>query len=310
ELSEDRRRPHRGRDGRFALHDPVGQGEGLHRRRGRARDHPQDPRSGRLLRRDVDDRQAAALGLRDDHRGGLVPGPLARRVRALRGAGAAHREHGDARARHARARGRPQDRHARADGRLRARREHAARAFRLQQRQAHGGREALAAGPRQHGGRLARDGEPHTQGPLGSGLHLDRVEVDHDHQQRAAAIAVTTVPGTQPRLARALREAAWITLAAAGIYLALILATFSRSDPGPSFSGSGAPLANKGGMLGAWLADAFYYVFGMSAWWWVALAVVCILRLYRRVEQWELLNRRTLALSLVGFAIVLAASCT
>ncbi|HEX3062709.1 MAG TPA: DNA translocase FtsK 4TM domain-containing protein [Usitatibacter sp.] len=123
-------------------------------------------------------------------------------------------------------------------------------------------------------------------------------------------MAVTTVPGTQPRLARALREAAWIVLAAAGLYLALILATFSRSDPGPSFSGTGAPLANKGGVAGAWLADAFYYVFGMSAWWWVALAAVCILRLYRRVEQWELLNRRTLALSLVGFAIVLAASCT
>ncbi|HSS27158.1 MAG TPA: DNA translocase FtsK 4TM domain-containing protein, partial [Usitatibacter sp.] len=118
------------------------------------------------------------------------------------------------------------------------------------------------------------------------------------------------MPGTQPRLARALREAAWITLAAAGIYLALVLATFSRSDPGPSFSGSGAPLANKGGVMGAWLADAFYYVFGMSVWWWVALAVVCILRLYRRVEQWELVNRRTLALSLVGFAIVLASSCT
>ncbi|HEX4780442.1 MAG TPA: DNA translocase FtsK 4TM domain-containing protein, partial [Usitatibacter sp.] len=107
-----------------------------------------------------------------------------------------------------------------------------------------------------------------------------------------------------------MREAAWIVLAAAGIYLALVLATFSRSDPGPSFSGSGAPLVNKGGMMGAWLADAFYYVFGMSAWWWVALAVVCILRLYRRVERWELLSRRTLALSLTGFVLVLAASCT
>jgi len=107
-----------------------------------------------------------------------------------------------------------------------------------------------------------------------------------------------------------MREAAWIVLAAAGIYLALILATYSRTDAGPSFSGTGAPIANKGGAMGAWFADAFYYVFGMSAWWWVVLAVYCILRMYRRVEAWEILNRRTLAVSLVGFAVVLAASCT
>jgi S-DNA-T family DNA segregation ATPase FtsK/SpoIIIE len=41
----------------------------------------------------------------------------------------------------------------------------------------------------------------------------------------------------------------------------------------------------------------------------VALALYGILRLYRRVEAWELLNRRTLAVSLLGFAVLLAASC-
>jgi S-DNA-T family DNA segregation ATPase FtsK/SpoIIIE len=47
----------------------------------------------------------------------------------------------------------------------------------------------------------------------------------------------------------------------------------------------------------------------LSAWWWVALAVFGILRLYRRVEAWQALSRRSLAVSLVGFAVVLAASC-
>jgi len=61
--------------------------------------------------------------------------------------------------------------------------------------------------------------------------------------------------------------------------------------------------------MGAWLADAFYYVFGMSAWWWVGLAVFGISRLYRRVEAWEAPNRRSVAVSLTGFAVVLAASC-
>ena len=107
-----------------------------------------------------------------------------------------------------------------------------------------------------------------------------------------------------------MREAGWILLLAIATYLALILFTYSRSDPGPSFSGTGAPIANKGGAAGAWFADAFYYLFGLSAWWWVGLAVFGILRLYRRVEAWEALSRRSLAVCLVGFAFVLAASST
>ena len=60
--------------------------------------------------------------------------------------------------------------------------------------------------------------------------------------------------------------------------------------------------------MGAWLADALLYVFGWSAWWWVALAGYGILRLYARVEAWEMLNRRSLAVSLTGFAMLLASS--
>jgi DNA segregation ATPase FtsK/SpoIIIE, S-DNA-T family len=116
------------------------------------------------------------------------------------------------------------------------------------------------------------------------------------------------VPASHPRLGRALREAGWILLLAIATYLALILATYSRSDPGPSFSGTGAAIVNRGGAAGAWFADALYFLFGFSAWWWVALAIYGILRLYRRVEAWEALSRRSLAVSLVGFALVLAAS--
>ena len=111
-----------------------------------------------------------------------------------------------------------------------------------------------------------------------------------------------------PRLARVLREAAWIVLLAAGAYLALALATYHRDDPGPFFSGTGAPVANAGGAAGAWIAELLLYLFGLSAWWWVALAAWGILRLYRRVEAWEILNRRTLAVALAGFAVLLAAS--
>ena len=106
-----------------------------------------------------------------------------------------------------------------------------------------------------------------------------------------------------------LREAGWILLLAAGSYLALVLASYHRDDPGPFFSGTGEPTANKGGVAGAWIAETLLYLFGLSAWWWVALAAYGILRLYRRVDAWELLSRRSIAVSATGFAVLLVASC-
>jgi S-DNA-T family DNA segregation ATPase FtsK/SpoIIIE len=65
---------------------------------------------------------------------------------------------------------------------------------------------------------------------------------------------------------------------------------------------------NRGGVVGAWIAETLLYLFGLSAWWWVGLAGFGIFRLYRRVETWELLSRHTLAVSLAGFAVLLASS--
>ncbi len=107
-----------------------------------------------------------------------------------------------------------------------------------------------------------------------------------------------------------MREAGWILLFAAGCYLALVLASYSPTDPGPQYSGPEAAVMNRGGVLGAWVAGILYFAFGASAWWWVALGGLAILRLYRRVEAWELLNRHTLAVTLAGFVVTLAASST
>ncbi len=55
-----------------------------------------------------------------------------------------------------------------------------------------------------------------------------------------------------PRFARLVRESWWFLVVAAFLYLGLILATYSKSDPGWSFSGTGAALQNRGGAVGAW----------------------------------------------------------
>jgi len=106
-----------------------------------------------------------------------------------------------------------------------------------------------------------------------------------------------------------LREAGWILVLALCAWLALVLATYHPTDPGPHYAGPATVVLNKGGVLGAWIAGALYFVFGFSAWWWVVFGVLALTRLYRRVEEWELVNRRSLAVVLVGFAVVILSSC-
>ncbi|MGI8896445.1 MAG: DNA translocase FtsK 4TM domain-containing protein, partial [Casimicrobiaceae bacterium] len=114
--------------------------------------------------------------------------------------------------------------------------------------------------------------------------------------------------GQLPRFAKLVREAWWLVSAAVVCYLALILATYAKSDPGWSFSGTGEPLANRGGIVGAWLADLLLYLFGVSAWWWVLGALVLLVAGYRRVVRPERKFEHPLALGMFGFALVLAAS--
>ncbi|MBS0327771.1 MAG: DNA translocase FtsK 4TM domain-containing protein [Proteobacteria bacterium] len=111
-----------------------------------------------------------------------------------------------------------------------------------------------------------------------------------------------------PRFARLVRESRWLLVVAGFVYLALILATYTRSDPGWSYSGTGAPLGNRGGVVGAWLADLLLYLFGWSAWWCVAGGVVLVVAGYRRVVRPEHRSEHPLVLGTLGFALVLLSS--
>ena len=70
-----------------------------------------------------------------------------------------------------------------------------------------------------------------------------------------------------PRFARLVRESIWFAIVAVLAYVALILASYSPGDPAWSYSGDGSPIVNRGGAIGAWLADLLLYLFGISAWW-------------------------------------------
>jgi S-DNA-T family DNA segregation ATPase FtsK/SpoIIIE len=123
----------------------------------------------------------------------------------------------------------------------------------------------------------------------------------------AAAQKSGTAGGSAPlpaRLAGLLREAKWLLLGAAGLYLLLVLVTYHRSDPGWSHTATDAVARNAGGAVGAWLADVLLYLFGVSAYWWVALLAMAVGWGYRR---WE---ARSVGIALAGFAVLLVASAS
>ena len=127
------------------------------------------------------------------------------------------------------------------------------------------------------------------------------------HRQRRAA--ATPEPTLSPRLAALVRESWWLLVVAIFAYLALILATYQRSDPGWSFSGSGTAIHNKGGAVGAWLADLLLYLFGVSAWWWVFAGIVLVVTGYRHLTRSiDAADRHHPWLAVPGFALVLLSS--
>jgi len=123
-----------------------------------------------------------------------------------------------------------------------------------------------------------------------------------------AAAQKTTAAPLPAKLANLLREARWLVLAAVAGYLLLIFLTFDRGDPGWSHSAASGPTHNAGGRAGAWIADVLLYLFGLSAYWWVALCLVGVAWGYRTLEHSALIDRRPLAIALGGFALLLVSS--
>jgi S-DNA-T family DNA segregation ATPase FtsK/SpoIIIE len=123
-----------------------------------------------------------------------------------------------------------------------------------------------------------------------------------------AAAQKTTAAPLPAKLANLLREARWLVLAAVAGYLLLIFLTFDRGDPGWSHSVAPGPTHNAGGRAGALIADVLLYLFGLSAFWWVALCLVGVAWGYRTLEHSALIDRRPLAIALGGFALLLVSS--
>jgi S-DNA-T family DNA segregation ATPase FtsK/SpoIIIE len=66
-------------------------------------------------------------------------------------------------------------------------------------------------------------------------------------------------------LTRGIREMAFLTYLAVALFTFIALATFELEDAGWTHTGSGRPLANGGGAVGAWLSDFGFSLFGVTA---------------------------------------------
>jgi DNA segregation ATPase FtsK/SpoIIIE, S-DNA-T family len=97
----------------------------------------------------------------------------------------------------------------------------------------------------------------------------------------------------------------------------LALATHSASDPAFSTSGTGAALANKAGVAGAWFSDLAYFTFGYSIWWAVLVALRTWLGALAHVLRGDVAfpasappARHPVWLFWLGLALLLAASAS
>jgi S-DNA-T family DNA segregation ATPase FtsK/SpoIIIE len=105
-----------------------------------------------------------------------------------------------------------------------------------------------------------------------------------------------------------LRETRWILLVACAVYFTVALYGYNPADPGWSHSVTGAHITNPGGVLGAYLSDLLFYLFGFSAWWFVLFMLQRVWAGYHQLRAGSIFSKRSLLVSLGGFAALLLAS--
>jgi DNA segregation ATPase FtsK/SpoIIIE, S-DNA-T family len=108
---------------------------------------------------------------------------------------------------------------------------------------------------------------------------------------------------------RGLRESGAIVLAGLALVLAVALLSFDAHDPGFSFTGEGGPVHNRIGPVGAWFADALYFLFGRPAYLLPAILAVASWHVMRTPSASPQDSRLNLAVRVAGFLLVLVASC-
>jgi DNA segregation ATPase FtsK/SpoIIIE, S-DNA-T family len=105
-----------------------------------------------------------------------------------------------------------------------------------------------------------------------------------------------------------LRESRWILLVACALYFTIALYGYNPDDPAWSHSISGMRTTNPGGVLGAYLSNFLFFLFGFSAWWWVLFMLQRVWAGYHNLRADSIFCKRTFWVSVAGFIALLLAS--
>ncbi len=107
------------------------------------------------------------------------------------------------------------------------------------------------------------------------------------------------------KIASVIREVRWLVVTALAAYIAFILWGYHSGDPGWSHASSNATIGNPGGRLGAWLSDFLLYLFGRSAWLWVACLAFVGAWGFKPLKLFFGGERRPLFVAMIGFVLLL-----
>ena len=117
-----------------------------------------------------------------------------------------------------------------------------------------------------------------------------------------------SAPRFTSAVSRGLRESAVIALALVALVLLMALITYSPDDPGFSFTGNAGAVHNRIGVVGAWLADVLFFLFGRPAFLFPLVLGAAGWSVQRRLRQ-EGASRANTLVRMLGFVLVLVASC-
>jgi S-DNA-T family DNA segregation ATPase FtsK/SpoIIIE len=113
-----------------------------------------------------------------------------------------------------------------------------------------------------------------------------------------------------PHVTKGLREGTLFVLSALAAYLLLSLSSYHAQDPGWSHRGPAHAIHNYGGVVGAWFADVFLYLFGYLAFLFPLMVGFSGWLVFRgRTTPSGKIDLHVLAVRWAGFLLTVASGC-
>lgn len=109
---------------------------------------------------------------------------------------------------------------------------------------------------------------------------------------------------------RIMREGALISAFLLGVVLLVALLSYSPQDPGFTTTGSGAPVENAIGHMGAWLADVLLHMFGYFAYIFPLALGFKVFTLFRDASRNREFSWLVVSLKVMGIVLLVIGACT